>query len=76
MRISIWEMIIDMGYLVTLPKLTPDRPQDVRAWYQLLPLQYDEPLSNFVSNFNLRRYNKALYRRLFAPGSKGKAPAA
>ena len=25
-------------------------------WFQRLKLQYDEPLSNFASNFNLRRY--------------------
>jgi len=31
-------------------------------WFQRLKLQYDEPLSNFAFNFNLRRYNKAVQR--------------
>jgi hypothetical protein len=28
------------------------------AWFKRLRLTYEEPLSNFAFNFNLRRYNK------------------
>ena len=28
-----------------------------RLWFQRLKLQYDEPLSNFAFNFNLRRFS-------------------
>jgi len=39
-------------------RLTPVRPRVDRAWFQRLKLDYDEPLSNFAFNFNLRRYHK------------------
>ena len=33
------------------------------AWFPPLNLKYDEPPSNFVFNFNLRRYSKVDARR-------------
>jgi hypothetical protein len=30
-----------------------------RAWFQLVKLKYDEPLSNFAQNFNLSGYTEA-----------------
>jgi len=41
-----------------------------RAWFERLNLNYDEPLSNFAFNHNLRRYNLvmlALFRAHAAP---------
>jgi len=32
----------------------------ILVWFQRLKLQYDEPLSNFAFNFNLRRYIKVV----------------
>jgi hypothetical protein len=43
-----------------------------------LKLKYDEPLSNFVFNFNLRRYAKALLREIHNiqnPGATTRAGA-
>ena len=37
-------------------RLNPGRPRFDRAWFQRLKLTYDEALSNFAFNFNLRRY--------------------
>ena len=36
--------------------LTPGCPRVDRAWCQRLKLKYDEPLSSFAFNFNLRHY--------------------
>jgi len=43
-------------------RLTVSKPElkAQRLWFQRLKLQYDEPLSNFAFNFNLRRYSQAL----------------
>jgi Leucine-rich repeat (LRR) protein len=38
------------------PMLTPGWPRDGRAGFQRLKLQYDEPISDFGYNFNLRHY--------------------
>ena len=36
-----------------------------RAWFQRLKLKYDEPLSNFAFNFNLRLYTKGARMYLY-----------
>ena len=38
-------------------RLAPGCPRVARAWFQRLKLKYDETLSNFALNFNLRRYS-------------------
>ena len=38
------------------------RPRVDRAWFQCLKLQYDESLSSFAFNSNLRRYSEVLLR--------------
>jgi len=40
------------------PKLNTRCTRIDRAWYRRLKLKYDEPLSNFAFNFNLRHYIK------------------
>jgi hypothetical protein len=40
-------------------RLTPDWPKLDRAWIQRVKLKYDESLSSFAYNFNMRRYTKA-----------------
>jgi len=39
-------------------RLTPGLTPLNRAWFQRLKQEYDEPLSNFVFNFNMRRYSE------------------
>ena len=39
-------------------------PRVDRAWFQRWKPKYDEPLSNFAFNFNLRRYTAALGKSL------------
>ena len=36
--------------------MNPVEARVERDWYQLLKLEYDEPLSNVALNFNLRPY--------------------
>ena len=40
-------------------RLTVSKPELKAPWYHRLKLEYDEPLSNFPFNFDLRRYTKA-----------------
>jgi hypothetical protein len=39
-------------------RLNPLKPRVESAWFQRLKLGYDEPLSRFAFNFDLRRYIK------------------
>ena len=36
--------------------MTPASPRLDRVWFEFLTLKYDEALTNFAFNFNLRRY--------------------
>jgi hypothetical protein len=44
-----------------------------RALFQRLKLEYDEPLSNFAFNFNVRRYTKVAFPAKYANSEPPKA---
>jgi hypothetical protein len=52
-----WKAICKVGCC----RLNPVEARVGSTWFQRLKLRYDEPLSNFAFNFNLRHYSKGTY---------------
>jgi hypothetical protein len=50
-------------------------PNAKRLWFPRLKLQYDEPLSNFAFNCNLRRHSEALSQSLSSATAAAAAAA-
>ena len=54
----------DQGKTVRRYRFTLVETRVERAWFRRLTLKYDEPLSNFAFNFNLRRYKTVIVAAL------------